>query len=174
MAATSHLVISPPRLGLGICCSVFTASRGVVFDVIPVGQLGPDDVVTTEPDTQVSDVVDKLESENVGAIVVVDDDEPVGIITDRDVALAVNEEDNVGTESVESVMAENPVTLHEDDEAIEISRTIGEHNVRRIPIVDDDGKLTGIVTLDDLVATIGEQLDNVADTIEAQSPEYSP
>ncbi|RBI58424.1 CBS domain-containing protein [halophilic archaeon] len=141
---------------------------------MPVGDLGPENVVTAEPDTQVSDIVDRLRSENVGAIVVVEDDEPVGIVTDRDVALAVNEGGDVGDKSVQSVMTEDPVTLHEDEEAIEISRTIGEHNVRRIPVVDDDDKLTGIVTLDDLYATIGEQLDNVADTVEVQSPKYSP
>lgn len=121
-----------------------------------------------------SDIVNKLESENVGAIVVADDNEPVGIVTDRDVALAVNEEGNIGTKSVQSVMTEDLVTLHEDEEAMEISRTIEEHNVRRIPIVNDNGEMTGIVTFDDLVATIGEQLDHVAETIEVQSPEYSP
>lgn len=141
---------------------------------MPVGHLGPEDVVTTDPDAQISDVVDKLESENVGAIVVAEDDEPVGIVTDRDVALAVSEGDNIGTDAVQSVMTEDPVTLHEDEEAMEISRTIDDQNVRRIPVVDENDELTGIVTVDDLVATIGEQLDHVADTIEVQSPEYSP
>lgn len=141
---------------------------------MPVGHLGPDDVVTTAPDAQVSDVVDRLESETVGALVVADDAEPVGIVTDRDVALAVNEVDDIGSESVSSIMTEDPVTLHEGEEAMEISRTIDEQNVRRIPVVDDDDELTGLVTMDDLVATIGEQLDHVADTIEVQSPEYSP
>lgn len=141
---------------------------------MPVGNLGPEDVVTTDPDAQVADVVDDLESENVGAVVVVHDDEPVGIVTDRDVALAVDEGQNVAQEPVETVMAEDPVTIREDEPALEISRTIDEHNVRRIPTVDENGELTGIVTLDDLVATIGEQLEHTADTIEAQSPEYSP
>ncbi len=49
-----------------------------------------------------------------------------------------------------------------------------KHNVRRVPVVDENGSVAGIVTLDDLVATIGEQQDNVAETIEAQSLEYSP
>lgn len=141
---------------------------------MPVGDLGPEDVVTTDPDAQISDVVEKFEAENVGSIVVIEDDQPVGMVTDRDVALAVSEQDNIGTESVQSIMTEDPVTLHEDEEAMEISRTIGENNVRRIPVVDDQEKVTGIVSLDDLVATIGEQLDNVADTIEIQSPDYSP
>ena len=131
-------------------------------------------MVTADPDAQVSEVVEKLESENVGAVVITEDNKPVGVVTDRDVALAVNDQDNVGTESVQSVMIEDPVTLHEDDESMEISRTIGEQNVRRIPVVNDDDELTGIVTLDDLVATVGEELDNVAETIERQSPNYSP
>lgn len=141
---------------------------------MPVGHLGPEDVVTIKPDTQISDAVNKLESENVGAIVVTENDELVGVVTDRDVALAVDESSNIGTEPVQSIMTEDPVTLHEGEEAIEASRTIDENNVRRIPIVDDNGELAGIVTLDDLVATIGEQLGNVVDTIEVQSPKYSP
>lgn len=141
---------------------------------MPVGHLGPDDVVTVDPNAQVSEVVTTLESENVGAVVVAEEDDPVGIVTDRDVALAVDEDENIATESVEAIMTEDPVTLQEGEEAMEISRTINEHNIRRIPVVDENDELTGIVTLDDLVATIGEQLDNVADTIEAQSPDYRP
>lgn len=98
---------------------------------MPVGELGPDDVVTGDRDATLTDIAETLESENVGAVVVTEDDEPVGLVTDRDVALAV------------------------------------AHG-------DDDGKLESIVTVDDLVGTVGEQLDEVADTIEAQSPDYSP
>ncbi len=141
---------------------------------MPVGHLGPDEVVTAERDTRIIDVARTLDSENVGALVVVEDDEPVGLVTDRDVALAITESDDVGSLTAEDVMTPDPVTLHEGEEGMEISRTIDEHDVRRIPVVDEDGKLTGIVTLDDLVATIGEQLDHVSDTIEAQSPKYRP
>ena len=49
-----------------------------------------------------------------------------------------------------------------------------EHGGRRIPIVDENGELAGVATLDDLAATIGEQLDNVADTIGNQSRDHSP
>lgn len=141
---------------------------------MPVGTLGPDEVVTTDPNAQVLDVVETFESENVGAVVVTEGDEPVGLVTDRDVALTVDQNRNVAEQPVEAVMTEDPVTLREDDEALAISETIDQAGVRRIPIVDEQGNLTGIVTLDDLVATIGEQLDRVAGTIEAQSPEYSP
>lgn len=141
---------------------------------MPVGELGPEDVVTVQPDDDLETVAERFAEENVGAVVVTEGEEPVGIVTDRDVALAIPNNDDVGSVSVEDAMTADPATLREDDEAIEVSRAIEEHNARRFPIVDDDGTLTGIVTLDDLVATIGEQLDNVSETIEVQSPDYRP
>ncbi|SEP71293.1 CBS domain-containing protein [Natrinema salaciae] len=139
-----------------------------------IGKLGPENVVTTSPDSDLEEATETLAEENVGAVVVVESDEPVGMLTDRDAALAIHEHDDVGSVSIEDVMTANPVTVHEDDDPITISEAIRDNNVRRFPIVDDDGDLAGIATLDDLVATIGEELENVADTIEAQSPEYSP
>lgn len=142
---------------------------------MPVGDLGPDDVVTADRDATLGDVAETFETENVGAVVIVEDEQPVGLLTDRDVALAVGEGgDDVASQTAEEVMTEDPVTLQADEEAIEIARTIGEHHVRRIPVVDENGDLTGIVTVDDVVATVGEQLDDISETIEAQSPDYSP
>lgn len=141
---------------------------------MPVGNLGPNDVVTASPDSTLGEITKKLDSENVGAIVITEDESPVGIVTDRDAALAIHQHDDVTNVSVRDVMTEDPATLEEDEEAMNISRAIEEYNVRRFPVVDENNRLTGIVTLDDLVATVGEQLDNVAETIEVQSPEYSP
>ncbi|RKD93987.1 CBS domain-containing protein [Halopiger aswanensis] len=137
-------------------------------------ELGPNDVVTADPDTDLGTIAQRLASNNVGAVVIVENDEPVGIVTDRDIALEVGQSDDVESKAAEDVMTGSPTTLAADADPIEISEAIKEENARRFPVVDEDGKLTGIVTLDDLVATIGEQLENVADTIETQSPEYSP
>lgn len=146
---------------------------------MPVGNLGPDDVITSNRDAELGEITRLLADENVGAIVITDGGnggEPVGIVTDRDAALAIHEHEgeDVASVTVDEVMTADPATIREDAESIEISRAIDEHGVRRFPVVDDDGELSGIVTLDDVVATVGEQLDNVADTIEHQSPEYSP
>ncbi|ELY67090.1 CBS domain-containing protein [Natrinema versiforme] len=139
-----------------------------------VGKLGPQDVVTTSPDSQLEEVTQRLEAENVGSVIVTENDEPIGMLTDRDAALAIHDHNDVGSVSVADVMTERPVTVHEDDDPVTISEAIRDNNVRRFPVVDDDGELAGVATLDDLVATIGEELDNVAETIEAQSPDYSP
>lgn len=141
---------------------------------MPVEDMGPQNVVTTSPDATVSDVVEQLEAENVGAVVVTEDEQPAGIVTDRDVALSVNDTADVAAQSVSEIMTENPETIQGDEPGIEISRTLGTANVRRLPVVDENDELTGIVTMDDLVATVGEELAAVADTIEVQSPDYQP
>lgn len=138
-----------------------------------VGHLGPNDVVTVTPEATVGGVVDRLESGKVGSVVVSEHDESVGIVTDPDVALAATWTDDVASEGATEVMSDDPATLPEDAEGMEISRVFGENDVHRVPVVDD-GKLAGIATLDDFVATVGEELDNVADTIESQSPSYQP
>ncbi|QSX00548.1 CBS domain-containing protein [Haloterrigena alkaliphila] len=137
-------------------------------------ELGPNDVVTAGPDTELGTVAQRLASNNVGTAVVTENDAPVGIVTDRDIALEVGQSDDVAATPAEDVMTGGLTTLQADADALEISQAIKAENARRFPVVDDDGTLTGIVTLDDLVATIGEQLENVADTIESQSPDYSP
>jgi len=126
-------------------------------------------------DATVDAVVEKFDSENVGSIVVTEGDgEPVGVVTDRDVALSLGASDDPASAGVEDVMSADPVTLREDEPNLAIAKAIDEHDVRRIPVVDENGAVTGIVTLDDLVATVGEQMEKVSNTIEAQSPDYQP
>ena len=141
---------------------------------MPVSSMASTDAGTASRDASIRDIAGDRKSENVGAVVITEDETPAGIVTDRDIVLGFAETDEILSQTAEDAMTEDPVTLRADEEGIEISRAIGEHGVRRIPVVDEEKQLAGIVTLDDLVATIGEQLDNVADTIEGQSPGYSP
>jgi CBS domain-containing protein len=112
--------------------------------------------------------------EELGDLVIAEDDRPVGIVTDRDVALAVARYDDLSTLTAADVMTPDPVTIHHDATAVDLPATMAEGRVRRIPVVDDDGRLVGIATLDDVVATIGEMLKDVATVIESQSREFEP
>lgn len=141
---------------------------------MPVKNLANSDVVTADEDTAVTDIAGQMGSEGVGAVVIVEGDEPTGLVTDRQIALAAADQDDLSSLTAGDVMTEDPATINGDEEGIEISRALNERKVRRLPVVDDDGKLTGIVTFDDVVATIGEQMADVSDVIEAQSPDYSP
>ncbi|MFB6084135.1 MAG: CBS domain-containing protein [Halorientalis sp.] len=129
--------------------------------------------VTARRDTPVPELAQTMLDEDLGDLIVTEDDEPVGIVTDRDIALAVARADDLDALTAADVMTPDPVTIDADATAVELPSTMAEGGVRRIPVVDD-GRLVGVATLDDVVATTGEMLDDAATVIEAQSREYEP
>jgi CBS domain-containing protein len=132
------------------------------------------DVETASRETPVVDLARRMLEEELGDLVIAADDRPVGIVTDRDITLAVARHGDVSELIAEDVMTSDPVTIHEDATAVDLPATMAEGHVRRIPVVDDDGKLVGIATLDDVVATTGEMLKDVATVLEMQSREFDP
>ncbi|AXG09803.1 CBS domain-containing protein [Haloplanus rubicundus] len=131
-------------------------------------------VVTASADASVKDLARTMLDEELGDLVIAEDDKPVGIVTDRDIALAVARYDDLSELTAEDIMTPDPVTIQEDATAVDLPATMADGRVRRIPVVDDDGRLVGIATLDDVVATAGEMLDDVAAVIESQSREFEP
>ncbi|MFB6160518.1 MAG: CBS domain-containing protein [Haloferacaceae archaeon] len=140
---------------------------------MPVRKLAVEPV-TAERGTAVRRLAEIMDEERLGDLIVVEGDRPVGIVTDRDLALAIARHDDLDSLTAGDVMTADPVTIRGDAEDFELAETFAEARVRRLPVVDDDGALTGVVTLDDLVATVGEELKDVATVIEAQSREYEP
>lgn len=82
---------------------------------MPAGHLEPDEVVTAERGIGLVEIAQKLKLEIVGAVVIAENDEPVGIVTDRDISLALAESDDVSSFTAADVMTEDPVTLQEDE-----------------------------------------------------------
>ncbi|WP_435348893.1 CBS domain-containing protein [Haloarchaeobius sp. HRN-SO-5] len=130
-------------------------------------------VITIHQDQNAGNLATVMKEENVGSVVVEDDDRPVGIVTDRDLTLKVLEpREDPGEVSVAQIMTENPTTVHEDDGVFDVTQTMLDAEVRRMPVVDDDGKIAGIVTLDDFVVLFTEELKGLSGVIEAESPAY--
>ena len=114
-----------------------------------------------------------LIEEKVGSVVIEEDDRPVGIVTDRDLVKEVLEPRlDAKSTTAEDVMTETPVTVTLDGGVFEATATMYEHAVRRIPVVDGEGEIAGILTLDDVLVLLAEELSNVAGVIEAESPPY--
>ena len=128
---------------------------------------------TAPEDESVIEAARIMDREGVGAVVVEDNGTVSGIITDREIALAVGEhEGDLSDVTIGDVMTEETITLQEDDESMEAARTMAEAGVRRIPVVNGSDSLVGLVSLDDVVALAGEQLGDAATVIEKQSPGY--
>lgn len=141
---------------------------------MPATDLARENVVTVERDTEATEISRTMNDEQIGSVVVVESDEPVGIVTDRTLGLAVGQEDDPASLTADELMSEDPETVQADTEAYDLATEFGEAKVRRLPVVDASGNLDGIVSLDDLIATSAEQLEETANVIEGQSPGYAP
>jgi CBS domain-containing protein len=123
-------------------------------------------VVTATLDDTAHNVACRMRDQHVGCVVVVRDGHPVGMLTDRDLVLRVIADAlDPQTTLVSSIVTYDAVTVLRTDGFETVMRTMREHGVRRVPIVDETGRLTGIVTADDLVALLGRELAALGEAI---------
>ncbi len=108
---------------------------------------------------------------DVGAVVVVDDAgaRPIGIVTDRDLVTRALVRGEPIASVVRDVMDDQLVTATVDDDLDAVLWKLRARAVRRLPIVDRQGALRGILTLDDIVAWISDELRGAAAVIERQA-----
>lgn len=132
-----------------------------------------EDVVSAAPDTPLSEVAQTMDEESVGSVVIAEDDRPIGIVTDRDIAIqTVARGDDPTNATAADVMTEDVVTVDHDAGVFEVIRTMRDAGVRRIPATDADGHLAGIVAFDDFVVLLARELDQLGDVVEAEIPPY--
>lgn len=113
-----------------------------------------------------------MRQHHTGDLIVVDDAdeerEPVGIITDRDIVLEVVARDrDPGKTTVGEVMSNRLVVASQSEDLTQALERMATHGVRRLPVVDDERYVLGIVTLDDVLrehAGQAKQLLNVVTT----------
>jgi CBS domain-containing protein len=115
-----------------------------------VSEVMTTEVVTVSPSTKVSEAARQMRDMNVGSLPVVDRQELVGIITDRDITIRVSADGLSADEvMVKEIMTANPATVKPDQKVDEASKIMSQHQVRRLPVVDK-GKLVGILALGDV------------------------
>lgn len=131
------------------------------------------ELVTAEPTTPARELATLMSDQMVGSVVIAEDDEPVGIVTDRDLAMMIvrNGEDP-GAVTAADCMTADPFTVEMDSGVADLCRTMREHSVRRVPVTDG-GKLAGIVTADDLLVLIDTEMGDISEVIRAEMPAYS-
>lgn len=131
-------------------------------------------LVALSPDTPVLDAVRAIESNQIGAVIVQRKGRVAGIVTDRDLAVRVIGRGlNPETTKLSEVMTTPVWTLSVEESQTEAVRVMKKRNIRRIPLLED-GRLAGLVTLDDLLLDEAAPLDELAAVIEAQIGEGGP
>jgi CBS domain-containing protein len=115
------------------------------------------DVDMVSPSTKIGEAARQMRDMNVGSLPVVDRQELVGIVTDRDITIRVTA-DGVNPDEVlvKEVMTAGPVTVRPDQTLDEASEMMSQHQVRRLPVVEK-GKLVGMLALGDVATEPGSQ-----------------
>jgi CBS domain-containing protein len=120
-------------------------------------------VHTLPPHATCVEAARRMRDEQIGSVVVVDDGAPLGIVTDRDIVTRVLA-DGADADKLElrDVMSGEPIFLGGDRNLDQVIATMRDLAIRRVPVVDEDGQLLGIVALDDLLVLLADQLSGLA------------
>ncbi|MEY4178920.1 MAG: hypothetical protein RLY70_2494 [Planctomycetota bacterium] len=123
-------------------------------------------VTTVAPQDTVRAAVAKMKHDNVGAVVVTESGKVAGILTDRDIALKVTLGPATADSPVADVMTRNVVTIWDDQGVFNATQYLRGHKVRRLPIIERDGRLVGMLAADDLFGLLARELLNAAEGLE--------
>ena len=131
-----------------------------------LGQICETAVVTVSAASPLAHAAAEMRRTHVGALVVVEQRQggvwPVGIITDRDIALTFTVPDASPDRRVGDVMSRNLVVAAKGDDFFDALSKMRRFGVRRLPVVASDGRLHGIITLDDMVDFLSAKLREAA------------
>lgn len=109
---------------------------------------------------------------NVGTLVILDDKErPAGVLTDRDLVVRVLAPGlDPETVLVDEIMSPIPATVDEADPVDQALWIMRNTQVRRLPVVRKDGRLVGLLSLDDVLSTLADELGNIQDILDGSAP----
>jgi len=124
--------------------------------------------VIADPQASLAQAARLMREKNVGAIVVVEQNRPVGILTDRDLAMAVCLHAASPDEPIKNRMSSPVQTLRTDDGIYTATERMKDLAVRRLPVVNHAGVLVGMATLDDLLSLVSRELRNMAEGVRAE------
>ena len=139
---------------------------------MPVSDIARPNVVTVPLETSLSAVARTMNERSVGCVVVVDDEEPVGLVSDRDLALVIlDEETDPETLTVDALLTQEFVTVTADTGIYDVIELLSQRGLRRVPVVDGD-ELVGIVSLSDVIVLLGMEFQHVVNAIRTTAPAY--
>ena len=107
-------------------------------------------VETVGPDQTAREAASFMLRAEAGSIPVCEGDRVIGMITDRDIAVRGVAEGRGPDTLVRELMSDGIICVHEDDEVGDVAQRMSDEQIRRLPVLDSDEKLVGIVSLGDL------------------------
>ena len=115
-------------------------------------------VATAGPTDSVQKVAGIMASIETGAVPIIEDDKVVGLITDRDIVLQVVAKGGTLSTPASEVMSGDVQTCKEDDNLADAAAQMASHQIRRLIVANDAGKLVGILSLGDIATDYGAKV----------------
>ena len=121
---------------------------------------------TISKDMTVSQALSDMARESLSCLVIAQDDRPVGILTERDVARLLVDRGDVWQLKVEEVMSSPVQTLSQQTPVHEAAKIMQQEKIRRVVVVDEDGKIVGLTTQSDIVKGLqGKYIETLKEVI---------
>ena len=117
--------------------------------------------VTCPVRASVTEVAETMAEADVGFLVVLDDDEPVGVLTDRDIVLRAVARGRHNATAAD-VMTRHPSSVRDEATVTHAAQMMADRQCRRLALTDDAGKVIGVLSLDDLLRVAGDELGEIA------------
>ena len=124
--------------------------------------------VCVTPDTPVSVVAEVMESDNIGSVPVVENDRLTGVITDRDIVVrAIAQGKDPRGMPVREIYSRDVIAVTPDDKLKDVVSIMADNQVRRIPVVDEENHLVGVISQADIALeanekTVGELVEEIS------------
>jgi CBS domain-containing protein len=124
---------------------------------------------TVSPDDTIQTAAKIMRDEDTGVVPITERDKTVaGVITDRDIAIRAVAEGRDGSTSVQEIASKDIVTIDPQQDLDEALRLMAKHQIRRLPVVEEDGRLVGIVSQADVArhgddARTGEVVEQISE-----------
>ena len=133
-----------------------------------LGKICVKPVITASAQMTVDQAARAMRAKNVGALIVVNAGRPIGMLTDRDIAIEVVARGmDPEMTRVSDVMHRKPMTIRDDLGILDAVKSFARAGVRRLPVVTRTGLLVGVIAVDDLIMLLGNELGHLAGALAA-------
>jgi CBS domain-containing protein len=134
---------------------------------MPIGEFCNREVVYATRETSIPEAAQLMRQYHVGDLVVVDEIDgkrvPVGIVTDRDIVIEIISQSlDINEFKVGDIMSPQLISVQEKEGVFETIRLMRAKGIRRIPIINQEGGLEGIVSADDILDLLAEEMAELA------------
>ena len=124
------------------------------------------EVVTVTRDHTVLRAARLMREQNVGSVIVLDDHQrPIGLLTDRDITIKLVADERAAETPIDEIMSSPVYAVPETTLIFDLLREMSRRKVHRVPVIDENKRLIGIVSVDDALLLLTTELVNVADVM---------